>query len=190
MSAPEPASAGGAPARRVVTGLSPSGQAAFVADGPADLLAAHIVSPGIEEIWGSDGPATAPNDGAPAPAGRYFPGAGGYRVRIITFRPDAGAALTAEQTQEIGALLVGVHTDAEWDPERPGVHWTRTVDVGLVLSGSVVLELDSGESTTLRAGDWFVQNGTRHVWRNPTDEPCRMMIVMIGADDADAAPRG
>jgi hypothetical protein len=169
------------PARRVVTGLSPSGRAVFVEDGPVGRLAAQIVPPGIEEVWGSDAPAVAPNDGAVPVPERYFPQAGGYRVRIITFRPDAAAPLTAEQAEEIGALLVGLHTDAQWDPEQPGMHTTRTVDVGLVLEGSVVLELDGGEATTLRAGDWFIQNGTRHTWRNPSDAPCRVMIVMIGA---------
>jgi quercetin dioxygenase-like cupin family protein len=176
------------PSRRVVTGRSASGLAVFVADGPVERLVGHIVPPGIEEVWGSDGPALAPSDGAPASAERYFPPPGGYRVRVITLRPDRAPPLTAEQTEEIGGLLVGLHTDAEWDPEHPGMHWTRTVDVGLVLEGSVVLELDGGDARTLRAGDWFVQNGTRHTWRNPSDAACRMMIVMIGAQAGEADP--
>jgi mannose-6-phosphate isomerase-like protein (cupin superfamily) len=178
------APAGGAAPRRVVTGRSPAGAAVFVSDGPAETLAGHLVPPGIEEIWGADVASEAPNDGSPQRLSRYFPPAGGYRVRVITFRPDASAPLTPEQTEEIGRLLVGVHEDADWDPERPGMHSTASVDIGHVLEGSVVLELDSGESTTLQAGDWFVQNGTRHTWRNPADVPCRVLIVMIGAEPA------
>jgi hypothetical protein len=176
------------PARRVVTGRSSSGHSVFVADGPVEWLVANIVPPGIEEVWGADLPTAAPNDGTPRPGARYFPPPGGYRVRTITLRPDGAPPLTSEQTEEIGALLVGLHSDAEWDPDRPGMHRTRTVDVGLVLEGSVVLELDGGAAATLRAGDWFVQNGTRHTWRNPADVPCRMMIVMIGAHAGDGEP--
>ena len=182
MNAATPAP-GGAP-RRVVTGRSPSGAAVFVSDGPVEVLAGHVVPPGIEEIWGADVAATAPNDGSPQGLPRYFPAGGGYRVRVITFRPDGAPPPTPEQTEEIGRLLVGVHEDADWDPDQPGMHSTRSIDIGHVLEGSVVLELDSGESTTLRAGDWFVQNGTRHTWRNPAAVPCRVLIVMIGAEHA------
>ena len=30
-------------------------------------------------------------------------------------------------------------------------------------------------------GDTVVQNGTRHRWRNPFDEPCVMALFMVGA---------
>lgn len=49
------------------------------------------------------------------------------------------------------------------------------------MSGRVILELDDGATRELRAGDTVVQNGTRHAWRNPFDEPCRMVVVLIGA---------
>ena len=29
-------------------------------------------------------------------------------------------------------------------------------------------------------GDTVIQNGTRHAWRNPFDEPCVMVVVLIG----------
>jgi hypothetical protein len=32
-----------------------------------------------------------------------------------------------------------------------------------------------------------VQNGTRHAWRNPYDEPCVMVVVLIGANNAKLA---
>jgi hypothetical protein len=28
----------------------------------------------------------------------------------------------------------------------------------------------------------MVQNGARHAWRNPFSEPCRMGVVLIGAE--------
>jgi len=41
------------------------------------------------------------------------------------------------------------------DPEStgPGLHATQAVDLAIVMAGEVVLELDSGEKKTLRAGD-------------------------------------
>jgi hypothetical protein len=46
----------------------------------------------------------------------------------------------------------------------------------------VVLELDDGVTVELGPGDTVVQNGTRHAWRNPFSEPCRMVVVLIGAE--------
>ena len=36
----------------------------------------------------------------------------------------------------------------------------------------------------LGPGDTVVQNGTRHAWRNPYDEPCTMVVVLVGAHHA------
>ena len=36
-------------------------------------------------------------------------------------------------------------------------------------------------------GDAVIQNGTRHAWRNPYDEPCQMVVVLVGAHH-DAIP--
>lgn len=54
-------------------------------------------------------------------------------------------------------------------------------DLEYVISGRVVLELDDGAQVELGPGDTVVQNGTRHAWRNPYDEPCRMVVVLVGA---------
>jgi uncharacterized cupin superfamily protein len=169
--------------RRVVTGMSESGAATFVSDGPVELLAAHLLPPGIEEVWAFDGQPSTLAATASTPE-RYFPPAGSFRVRVISFRPDGQTSLTPAQTAEVGEILVGLHSDAAWDAASPGMHATRTIDVGLVLDGSVELELDSGEVTTLATGDWFIQNGTRHRWRNTSGSDCRVAIFMVGAEAA------
>tara|TARA_Y100001001_G_scaffold2359_1_gene2819 strand:- start:26553 stop:26744 length:192 start_codon:yes stop_codon:yes gene_type:complete len=56
---------------------------------------------------------------------------------------------------------------------------TDTVDYGVVLSGQIVLELDNGATRALNPGDVVVQNGTRHAWRNPTDQPATLAFVLI-----------
>lgn len=60
-------------------------------------------------------------------------------------------------------------------------HRTESIDYACILSGEIVLQLDSGEETTLRAGEFLVQQGTNHSWVNQTSEPCRMVFVMLSA---------
>ncbi|HLM29683.1 MAG TPA: cupin domain-containing protein, partial [Acidimicrobiales bacterium] len=83
---------------------------------------------------------------------------------------------------EVEALLPGLigHTE----PDNPGMHTTITIDFEYVLSGRVVLELDDGATVELGPGDTVVQNGTRHAWRNPFDEPATLVVVLIGATKA------
>ena len=64
------------------------------------------------------------------------------------------------------------------EPDNPGMHTTDTIDFGFVVSGEVVLELDDGAETVLRAGDTYIQNGTRHRWINRADVPARVCVVL------------
>lgn len=43
------------------------------------------------------------------------------------------------------------------------MHRTQSVDYGVVLSGTMMLVLDSGEEMEMKAGDVAVQRGTLHV---------------------------
>jgi len=63
---------------------------------------------------------------------------------------------------------------------NPGMHTSDTIDFGYVISGEVWLELDDGKQVHLRAGDTYVQNGTRHAWRNKASETCKILVVLIG----------
>lgn len=55
------------------------------------------------------------------------------------------------------------------------------MDVDFVLSGEVDVELDDGVEVHLKAGDVLVQNGTRHAWRNQSDQPCVLVVAVTGA---------
>jgi quercetin dioxygenase-like cupin family protein len=61
------------------------------------------------------------------------------------------------------------------------MHRTRSVDCGVVLSGSIALELDDGAEVALDAGDVLVQRGTIHNWINRGTEPCTIAFVLLGA---------
>ena len=52
-----------------------------------------------------------------------------------------------------------------------------------MLSGEIVLELDSGEEKTVRAGEFIVQRGVNHAWHNRSEtEACRIVFIMVGAE--------
>jgi len=42
--------------------------------------------------------------------------------------------------------------------------------------------LDGGEEKVAKAGDVIVQRGTMHSWKNHTQEPCRILVVMVGSE--------
>ena len=171
--------------RRVVTGHK-NGKAVFVSD--ADVAPTTInMLPGSEyhELWSADAPPAFPDDGTEARAEKWFPPVGGYRFATFTV-PGRGTALPADfdravAMQQLESTLPGMVTQARMEADNPGMHTTDTVDYEFVISGEVVLELDDGAEVTLKSGDTVVQNGTRHAWRNRTNEPAVLVVVLIGA---------
>jgi mannose-6-phosphate isomerase-like protein (cupin superfamily) len=169
--------------RRVVTGCNAVG-AAFIASDTAVEATSVALMPGAEftTLWGGDTQPVVPNDGAPPNAAGWFPPAAGYRVQQITIPPDAPPPANLDMPAamaEMNARLPGLLSHL--DPDHPGMHRTDTVDVVYVLSGRCVVELDDGVKVELSAGDSIVQNGTRHAWRVPYTEPCRLLSISIGA---------
>ncbi len=170
--------------RRVVTGRQPDGTSVFVSDAPVEPIEVALV-PGTawHRLWGSDVGARLPTDGTPPDEPTYFPPAGGYRFGLFTLAPASTPAPTdldlASALAEVDEKLPGMFGVNE--PDHPLMHTTDTVDFDLVLSGEVWLELDDGAERLLRAGDCVVQNGTRHAWHNRSDEPCVMMVALLGA---------
>ena len=172
-------------ARRVVTGHGADGKAVFVSDERVEPVTLALL-PGSEfhQLWGSDETASFPDDGSRPNGPRYFPAVGGYRFGFFTVPPDGGAGAPADL--DLGAALAefdqklpGMAEHLELDD--PGMHTTATIDFGVVLSGTVVLELDDGAKVTLGTGDTYVQNGTRHRWSNTGDRPAVLAVVLIGA---------
>jgi hypothetical protein len=144
--------------------------------------------PGLafHRLWGQDDPPAAPQDGTHPPAHAYFPPAGGYRVGTFTVPPEATPPPEGLDVEaglaEVEAALPGLI--AHMEPDNPGMHTTATIDFEYVVSGRVVLELDDGATVELGPGDTVVQNGTRHAWRDPFDEPATLVVVLIGATPA------
>ena len=170
--------------RRVVTGHDASGNAVFVSDDTVDPITLALL-PGTEfyRLWGADEPPSFPDDGSPAPYPGYFPPVGGFRFGLFTVAPDAESNIEDLDMEaavtEMHEKLPGLSEYLELD--HPGMHTTATIDFEYVVSGRCVLELDDGATREVGPGDVVVQNGTRHAWRNPFDEPCVMVVFLIGA---------
>ena len=67
------------------------------------------------------------------------------------------------------------------------MHRTLSLDYAFVVSGEIVMVMDSGEETTIRAGEFALQRGTAHAWVNRGKEVCRMGFVMIGSEGIPGA---
>ncbi len=170
--------------RRVVTGHSPEGKAVFASDESVPPITLDLV-PGAEffRLWGSDVVSHFPDSGAAPATPTYFPPIGGFRFGLFSVAPSSqmpSADLdVASAFAEMEARLPGLASHMERD--NPGMHTTATIDYEFVVSGRCILELDDGATVELGPGDTVVQNGTRHAWRNPYDEPCLLVVVLIGA---------
>lgn len=64
-------------------------------------------------------------------------------------------------------------------------HVTDTIDYIVMLEGEVVLMLEAGE-VTLRKGDFAVDRGINHCWRNDSGAPAVAAIVSIPAQPLGA----
>jgi hypothetical protein len=64
----------------------------------------------------------------------------------------------------------------------PAFLHTPTLDVGLVLSGQIVLEMEDGTAAELSTGQAFAQRSTPHRWRNPHPVDAVIPVVMMGQD--------
>ena len=133
-----------------------------------------------EALWEVPIPLASPDAGGEPPAGfPYMAGPGRARFLRLVIPPDSEAT-----PEDIGAALVEVQAKApsllsSLDPARgPGVHRTSSVDYVVIVSGRLMLALESGE-LQLAAGDCVVQRGTWHAWRNPFAEPAVMVAVMV-----------
>lgn len=138
--------------RRVVTGLDGEGRSTVIIDGP-------VPQPGpvANLIWRSKA-VPADNSGTTDMGGVFDMGMlhdGGTNFIYTVLPPGL----------EAGALM----------------HATDTIDYLVVISGEVVMVLETGE-VTLRAGDFIVDRGVNHGWRNDGAVPAVYVSVTIPAE--------
>lgn len=170
--------------RRVVTGHDANGKSVFASDADIEpITLTHLPGTEFYRLWGADQPCRFPDDGSKPANPNYFPPLGGFRFGLFTLVP--GTASTPEES-DMAAVIGELHEKLpgladSLEPDRPGMHTTATVDYEYIVSGRCLLELDDGVTRELGPGDTLIQNGTRHAWRNPFDEPCVIVFALVGA---------
>jgi mannose-6-phosphate isomerase-like protein (cupin superfamily) len=147
--------------RRVVTEIV-NGRSGVALDGSA-TPSAHW-----DEVYTSPDRPLGPASSQPIAELSPRPGVVAWRVFVVP--PDS-------VTRSRSDLDVASSDEALVDSD--GFHQTATVDYIYLLEGQLSLRLDDDE-VALHAGDCVVQRATNHTWHNYTDEPARVMGVMIG----------
>ena len=141
--------------RRVVTGHTKDGKAIFISDNNYETIEIPSGDAAMATIWTTS---TVPadlndeTDGRERDAGTTLKG--GSVIRIVDMLPNASSPM----------------------------HRTSSIDYGIVISGTIELELENQVFKTLTQGDIIVQHGTIHKWRNPSnDTVCRIVFVLTEA---------
>jgi mannose-6-phosphate isomerase-like protein (cupin superfamily) len=169
--------------RRVVTGHRADGKSIIASD--TTVKSAEVPGLGgieLGTLWASDRTFDYPDDGRPAPPSTWFPPVGGVRFAEFVLPAGSDPENNADASGDMAAAeqaapgLLSHFTD-----DAPGMHRSETCDMLYIISGRCVLELDDGSATTVAAGDVVVQSGTMHRWKNPFDEPCRVIGAIVGA---------
>jgi quercetin dioxygenase-like cupin family protein len=146
--------------RRIVTGHDASGRSVVLSDGPTPKTL-DVGTAAFHELWITDE--------TPTPIAAV-------EEREPVDRPVRTPAPPGGVTVRFTEMAAGA--------EAP-MHRTETLDVGVVLEGEAWLLLDDGSETRVGRGDVVVQRGTNHSWANRSDEPNRMMFVMIDGTIGD-----
>lgn len=172
--------------RRIVMGRDGEGRSVVLNDDPVDP---HTVSllPGAEihRLWELDEGPTLPVSEMRAPSpGPFYPLPGGLRFGMLSIPP--GLSYEMPEDADIEAAMAEAEATfpgmtAVFDPERPGMHTTDTVDFLVAVSGQGRMVTDDGVEITVNAGDCLVQNGTAHAWFNDGAEPFVLGFVLCGA---------
>jgi len=62
------------------------------------------------------------------------------------------------------------------------MHRTAALDYAMVLTGEICAVLDT-EEKLMGEGGVLIQRGTNRAWRNDSENPCRMLFVLLDAEE-------
>lgn len=172
------------PVRRIVTIDREPGKSSLVSDGPAPDVRTDPARPGYASarLWVTDStPAKIVFETLHLPHA-IEPPARGTVCRVVTFPPDkswkgkVGAAEVQAFFRSMGSP--GASTYSPLAP-HPYMQKTRTFDFCIVLSGEIVLVLDTQE-VKMKAGEIALLRGANHAWSNRSGKPA---VVAISSHD-------
>ena len=170
--------------RRIVTAESKLGVAVQV-DDLLETTSANIPT----DMWGFDQLPNLPL-AAEQVLGEYrqkglFGPKGALRIDIQTLPPE-----TSKQAADLGALMAKLNlgTGHNMTPGKSGggMHRTDSIDLVVVISGEgeMVYPDENGQlkEIHLKPGDFIVQNGNFHEWRNRSGADFVVFIIVLGAE--------
>jgi mannose-6-phosphate isomerase-like protein (cupin superfamily) len=182
--------------RRVVTGLSEDGRSIVVSDGAPEVIQFDAI-PGyvLAPMWRTGPGARLPGPGETpsAPEGSLIPGPGGTHLLLLRWPSGAELSALAEKNPDLETDFMSELADRVPDlaasilERNPALHATTSIDYVVVLSGTVIMELDDGATVELGPGDVVVQNGTAHAWHSPGEDGAVMAAVLVGTPNPAAA---
>lgn len=141
--------------RRVVTGHDDNGHAIFFDDNEHQVVLIPSGDAAMLTLWTT----------AQVPADLNDETDGMYR--------DAGTTLNGGSVIRVCDMLPG---------QASPMHRTNSIDYGIIMDGEIELELDCGAKKLLTRGDIIIQQGTIHLWRNPSQtQTCRIIFILIEA---------
>jgi mannose-6-phosphate isomerase-like protein (cupin superfamily) len=168
--------------RRVVTGKDASGKAVAIFDGVAQNV--HLIDAGgtgATLLWVEDSTPVdlSGNDDHADRSIGIAPPEGGSVFRIVEYAPESTIESSFEE-RKAGYESRGVFPEGDQaeNPRDPGMHKTRSIDYGIVLTGEIDMLLDDSV-VHLKAGDVIVQRGTNHAWVNNGDVPAKVAFILI-----------
>jgi molybdopterin converting factor small subunit len=168
--------------RRVVTRMNEQGRSVIGLDGPPAETIEFSLGGGLQEIWTDPAGPLDRKSLADLGAGpvRLGPPSGGVKVRWFTVAPSPVGVPREEIEKRVAEAfhsIAGDHSRPDVS-KGPAMHLTSTLDVIVLINGSVRLVLDDDE-TVLRAGDVVIQRGTNHAWICDGPEPALLVAVLI-----------
>lgn len=173
------------PIHRVVTGHDDEGRAIVVSDGALPSVSRLSSIPGtvFHEVWSTQGmPVVLGNTPDPTLGALMLPPpTHGTRMRFVDIPPDTEDFLkhgAARMKDAFNAIGDGSASTVRPGSPHPLMHRTESIDYGILISGEIVLVLDT-EEVVLKPGSVVIQRGTNHAWANRTSETARMLFVLI-----------
>lgn len=172
--------------RRIVTANDAADQSVYLLDGGA-AKTLSIEEAGLAEIWSAslDEDILADEDRLAEKDVRLEPDHNHVKVRWFTVASEDETQTTDEReaAAAFGFAAAGAtHTRVD-SSRHPKMHKTDTLDVIILVKGSVALLLDEGAPKTLKPGDVVIQKATNHAWVNHGDETALLVAVLINAKE-------
>jgi hypothetical protein len=175
--------------RRIVTAESKEGVVVQASD-LLESTSADLTT----NVWGFDQLPTLPLT-AKQVLGEYqkkgiFGPKGSVRVDVISFPPETG-----NQAPDLGPLVakldLGMGHNMTPGKSGGGMHRTDSIDLVVVISDEIDVAYPGEDGQLkefhLKQGDFLVQNGNFHEWRNRSGAHCVMFLVLLGTERKAAA---